>query len=101
MSARPLREDATEFHHVDGHIDAKLDLEASGESAVQSTLGGVASIQFQDATIRGASLPRMVQLLTKNRCKDGTRGKQQTREPWRNLSGQRWSGDDRCASIRW
>jgi hypothetical protein len=50
MIARALREDAAGFDYVDGHIDAKLDFEASGESvrAMRSALGAVANIQFHD-----------------------------------------------------
>ncbi|HXW29471.1 MAG TPA: caspase family protein, partial [Xanthobacteraceae bacterium] len=67
VSALALFEDATDFDRLDGHIDAKLDLSASGESvhALLSTLGGTADIEFADATVRGVNLPRMVQLLTK------------------------------------
>jgi hypothetical protein len=48
--ARVLREDATDFDYVDGHIDATLDFEPSGESirAMPSMLGAVANTQFHD-----------------------------------------------------
>jgi len=58
-----LLEDATDFDCLDGHIDAKLDLSASGESI--HAMASSADIEFQDATIRGVNLPTMVQLLTK------------------------------------
>lgn len=67
VSALALLEDAADFGHLDGHIYAKFDLKATGESirGMLSTLGGRADIEFRDAIVRGVDLPKMVQLLTK------------------------------------
>jgi AsmA protein len=58
--------DAAAFDSIEGRLNAKFDLTASGASprAVVASLDGTADLSFEDGAIRGVSIPGMVRNLS-------------------------------------
>ena len=66
--ALPLLIDVANFDALDGHMQAKIDVHATGASlrAVMSTLGGSADIIVQDGEIRDINVAKMIRALAAN-----------------------------------
>jgi AsmA protein len=68
LRALPLLIDVANFDALDGHMQAKIDVHATGASlrAVMSTLGGSADILVQDGEIRAINVAKMIRALAAN-----------------------------------
>ncbi|MGB6177594.1 MAG: AsmA family protein [Methylocella sp.] len=68
LRALPLLIDVANFDALDGHLQAKIDVHATGASlrAVMSTLGGSADILVQDGEIRAINVAKMIRALAVN-----------------------------------
>ena len=66
VSALPFFTDALGFDHVEGRLQAKLDLTGTGASPYEivSSLGGTASMSIEDGAIRDVNVPAMVRALS-------------------------------------
>jgi AsmA protein len=66
VNALPLLTDAADFSHLEGRLQAKLDVTAEGPSpaAVVSSLGGTAQFSLEDGAVRDANLPGMIRALS-------------------------------------
>jgi AsmA protein len=65
LRALPLLVDVADFDALDGHMQAKIDVHATGASlrAIMSTLGGSADILVQDGEIRAINVAKMIRAL--------------------------------------
>ncbi len=68
LRALPLLIDVSNFDALDGHMQAKIDVHATGASlrTVMSTLGGSADIIVQDGEIRDINVAKMIRALASN-----------------------------------
>ncbi|MDQ6867762.1 MAG: AsmA family protein [Pseudomonadota bacterium] len=68
LRALPLLIDVAHFDALDGHLQAKIDVHATGASlrTVMSTLGGSADIIVQDGEIRDINVAKMIRALAAN-----------------------------------
>jgi AsmA protein len=68
LRALPLLIDVADFDALDGHMQAKIDVHATGASlrAILSTLGGSADILVQDGEIRAINVAKMIRALAAN-----------------------------------
>jgi AsmA protein len=68
LRALPLLIDVANFNALDGHMQAKIDVQARGASlrAVMATLGGSADILVQDGEIRAINVAKMIRALAAN-----------------------------------
>lgn len=68
LRALPLLIDVANFDALDGHMQAKIDVHATGASlrTVMSTLGGSADIVVQDGEIRAINVAKMIRALAAN-----------------------------------
>ncbi|MGO3932686.1 AsmA family protein [Rhodopseudomonas pseudopalustris] len=66
VRALPLLSGLAEFDKIDGKMQAKLALRASGDSAraILSTIAGTAFVNVRDGEIRGLNVARMIRNLT-------------------------------------
>jgi AsmA protein len=66
VRALPLLRSAADFDRIDGKLQAKLALRASGASphAIMSSLSGTVFAVFQDGAIRGVNVAQMIRSLT-------------------------------------
>jgi AsmA protein len=66
VRALPLLRSVADFDKLDGKLQAKLALHASGDSprAVMSNLDGTASAVFRDGALRGLNIAQMIRSLT-------------------------------------
>ena len=66
VRALPLLSDAAGFGALDGRLQAKIDVRASGSSerAVMSSVSGSADVRIQDGQILGINVPKMIRTLT-------------------------------------
>jgi AsmA protein len=66
VRALPLLSDAAGFGALDGRLQAKIDVRASGSSerAVMSSVSGSADVRMQDGQILGINVPKMIRTLT-------------------------------------
>lgn len=57
---------ALDFHAIEGRMQARFDLRATGasERAIISTLSGTTDVQFEDGAIRGVNIAKMIRALT-------------------------------------
>jgi AsmA protein len=64
--ALPLLTDLAEFGSLDGRLQSKVDVRASGNSAnaVVSSLAGTADVRIQDGQILGINVAKMIRTLT-------------------------------------
>jgi AsmA protein len=68
LRALPLLIDVANFYALDGQMQAKIDVHATGASlrAVMSTLGGSADILVQDGEIRAINVAKLIRALAAN-----------------------------------
>ncbi|HUB63830.1 MAG TPA: AsmA family protein [Methylocella sp.] len=68
LHALPLLIDVADFNAIDGLLQAKIEIHATGASqrAVLSTLGGSADIRIEDGEIRGINVAKMIRALAAN-----------------------------------
>ena len=80
VQALPLLSSAADFDKLDGKMQAKIAVGASGESqrAIISNLGGSVSTSFQDGAIRGINVAKMIRSLTSGTLSGWQDGKDQT-----------------------
>jgi AsmA protein len=66
VRALPLLSDAAGFGALDGRLQAKIDVRASGtsERAVMSSVSGSTDVHIQDGQILGINVPKMIRTLT-------------------------------------
>jgi AsmA protein len=66
VQALPLLSSLADFDRVDGKMQAKLDLRASGDSqrSIIASLGGSVFLDFQDGALRGVNVAKMIRSLT-------------------------------------
>jgi AsmA protein len=66
VRALPLLSDSAGFGALDGRLQAKIDVRASGssEAAVMSSVSGSADVRMQDGQILGINVPKMIRTLT-------------------------------------
>ena len=66
VRALPLLSDAAGFGALDGRLQAKIDVRASGsnERAVMSSVSGSADVRIQDGQVLGINVPKMIRTLT-------------------------------------
>jgi AsmA protein len=66
VRALPLLSDLGDFGSLDGRLQAKIDVQASGNSgnAVVSSLAGTADVRIQDGQIIGINVAKMIRTLT-------------------------------------
>jgi AsmA protein len=66
VRALPLLSDLGDFGSLDGRLQSKLDVRASGNSAnaVVSSLAGTADVRIQDGQIIGINVAKMIRTLT-------------------------------------
>jgi AsmA protein len=64
--ALPLLTDLADFGSLDGRLQSKVDVRASGNSAnaIVSSLGGTADVRIQDGQILGINVAKMIRTLT-------------------------------------
>jgi len=84
VRALPLLQSAADFDKLDGKLQAKIGVRSNGNSqrAIMSNLGGTVFANFQDGTIRGLNVARMIRSLTSGPLS----GWQETREEATDLS---------------
>jgi AsmA protein len=84
VRALPLLHSAADFDRLDGKLQAKLALRASGASprAIMSSLSGTVFAVFQDGAIRGVNVAQMIRSLTSSTLS----GWQQTGEQTTDLT---------------
>jgi AsmA protein len=65
-NALPFLTDAIGFDHLEGRLQAKIDVTASGASpaAIVSSLGGTAQLGLEDGAIRDVNVPAMTRALS-------------------------------------
>ncbi len=66
VRALPLLSDLGDFGSLDGRLQSKIDVQASGNSqnAVISSLAGTADVRIQDGQILGINVAKMIRTLT-------------------------------------
>jgi AsmA protein len=66
VRALPLLSDLADFGALDGRLQSKIDVRASGnsETAVMSSLAGTADVRIQDGQILGINVAKMIRTLT-------------------------------------
>ena len=66
VRALPLLSDLGDFGSLDGRLQSKIDVRASGnsQSAVMSSLAGTADVRIQDGQILGINVAKMIRTLT-------------------------------------
>jgi AsmA protein len=66
VRALPLLSDLGDFGSLDGRLQSKIDVKASGNSAnaVVSSLAGTADVRIQDGQILGINVAKMIRTLT-------------------------------------
>ncbi len=66
VRALPMLSGLADFNHLDGKLQAKLMLQSAGASprAIMTGLNGTAFISFQDGSIRGVNVAKMIRSLT-------------------------------------
>jgi AsmA protein len=66
VNGRQFLADAAGFDHLEGRLQAKIDLDATGASpqAIISSLSGTAELMLEDGAIRDVDVPSMVRALT-------------------------------------
>jgi AsmA protein len=66
VRAMPLLSDLGDFASLDGRLQSKIDVRASGnsQSAVVSSLAGAADVRIQDGQILGINVAKMIRTLT-------------------------------------
>ena len=66
VRALPLLSSLADFNSVDGKMQAKADVQATGTSlrAIVSSLGGRASVDVRDGAIRNLNIAKMIRALT-------------------------------------
>jgi AsmA protein len=66
VRALPLLSTLAGFEHIDGTMQAKLQLRSAGNSprAIMAALGGAAFVDFRNGEIRGLNVARMIRSLT-------------------------------------
>lgn len=66
VRALPLLSSLADFNSVDGKMQAKADVQATGTSlrAIMSSLGGTASVDVRDGAIRNLNIAKMIRALT-------------------------------------
>ena len=84
VRALPLLQSAADFDKLDGKLQAKIGVRSSGNSqrAIMSNLGGTVFANFQDGSIRGLNVARMIRSLTSGTLS----GWQETKEEATDLS---------------
>ena len=84
VRALPLLQSAADFDKLDGKLQAKIGVRSNGNSqrAIMSNLGGTVFANFQDGTIRGLNVARMIRSLTSGTLS----GWQETKEEATDLS---------------
>jgi len=68
VRALPLLSTLADFREIDGTMQGKIDVRATGASqhAIMSTLGGTVDVRFQDGQIRNMNIVQMVRSLTQS-----------------------------------
>jgi AsmA protein len=91
VRALPLLKSLAGFEKVDGKMQAKLAVRASGvsQSAIMSSLDGTASANFQDGSIQGLNVAKMIRSLTSS-----------TQSGWQESSDQTTDLTQLSASFR-
>lgn len=66
VRALPLLQGVADFDKLDGRMQAKIDVKATGNSqrAIMSGMSGTAFVVFQDGAIRGLNVAQMIRSLT-------------------------------------
>jgi len=66
VRALPMLSGLADFNHLDGKLQSKLMLQSAGASprAIMTGLNGTAFISFQDDSLRGINLAKMIRSLT-------------------------------------
>ena len=77
VHALPLLSTLADFREIDGTMQGKMDLKATGasERAIMSSLGGTMDILFKDGRILNVDIAHMVHTLTQNTLKGWQEGK--------------------------
>jgi len=72
VRALPLLSDVADFDAIEGSMQAKIDLHATGASCTpMATLGGSSDVMVQDGEIRGVNIAKMIRTLMDSTLTDG------------------------------
>jgi AsmA protein len=80
VRALPLLSNLADFDKLDGKMQAKISVRATGESqhAILSNLGGTGFVNFQDGALRGLNVAKMIRSLASGTLSGWQEGKDET-----------------------